>query len=351
MPTVPAGILRDWSARIFVAAGLSPADADLVADSLVDSNLAGHDSHGVLLLPRYVRELHEGTIARTCQLTVERETPNTARINANLAQGHVAAQQVTRLAIAKAQAAGVSTVTVYNLGHIGRLGKYVEMAAAAGCVALATINNHGKGTWLAPHGGSDRRLSPNPLGIGAPTGGPDPLVLDMSASVVAAGKCLVAQSKGERIPPGWMIDHTGQPTTDPAALMGPPAGALLPLGGDNGGHKGYALAFLMDVLGGALSGAGCSRSQVPATLNGLFLTVVRIENFVELADFTAEVDRLIAWCKASPPAPAGGPILYPGEFEARHRARRSADGIPLPESVCNALAHTASALGVAPLGL
>lgn len=322
-------------------------DAGIVARSVVDANLAGHDSHGVMLMPRYIRELCDGTVAKNCRLTIERATPNTARIHAHDSQGHVAGRRVTELAIEKALAGGVATVVVHHIGHVGRLGTYVELAASEGCVAIATINNHGSGVWVTPFGGSDRRLSPNPLGIGAPTGGVHPLVLDISGSVVAAGKVLVQKSKGEPVPLGWILDHAGRPTTDAGALLGPPAGALLPLGGAEAGHKGYALAFLMDVLGGALSGAGCSRDHAHAFRNGLFLTVLRIENFVDLADFTGEVDRLIAWVKASPRLDPEKEILYPGEFEAQSRERRAA-GIPLPEQVWQSLNETAQTLGIEP---
>ncbi|MAT13979.1 MAG: hypothetical protein CMJ46_01765 [Planctomyces sp.] len=346
MRYLPAPELTLFCQQLFHAAGLSLDDAQLLADSVIGSSLAGHDSHGIMLVGRYVKEIRGGEIEKECRLTFDKEFPSTATINANNSQGHVASQRVTQLAIDKALKNGVSTVTVHNLGHLGRLGTYVEMAAMQDCVAIATINNHGGATWMAPFGGTERRLPPNPLAVGAPTGGEFPLVLDMSASNVAVGKCIVAQAKGESIPIDWILDPAGNPTTDPSLLIGPPAGSLIPLGGQVAGHKGYALAFMMDILGGALSRAGCSHTTDYVSQNGFFLTVIKIENFVALADFHKEAQQLIDWCKSSPKVDDSRDILAPGEFEYLTRLERIADGLPVPESVCESYRQMAEELGV-----
>ncbi|MCA9040097.1 MAG: Ldh family oxidoreductase [Planctomycetaceae bacterium] len=346
MRYLPAPELTLFCQQLFHATGLSLPDAQLLAESVVGSSLVGHDSHGIMLVGRYVNELKNGEVEKECRLTFEKEFPSTACINANNSQGHVASQQVTNLAIEKALKNGVATVTVHNLGHLGRLGTYVEMAAMQDCVAIATINNHGGATWMAPFGGTERRLPPNPLAIGAPTGGEYPLVLDMSASNVAVGKCIVAQAKGESIPLDWILDKDGNPTTDPSLLIGPPAGSLIPLGGQIAGHKGYALAFMMDILAGALSHAGTSHTTDYMSQNGFFLTVIKIENFVTLQDFHKETNQLIDWVKSSPKVSEDREILAPGEFEHRTRLERIAEGIPVPDSVCDSYRKMAEELGV-----
>ncbi|MEZ6045355.1 MAG: Ldh family oxidoreductase [Planctomycetaceae bacterium] len=346
MRYLPAPELTLFCQQLFNAAGLSLVDAQVLAESVVGSSLVGHDSHGIMLVGRYVNELRNGDVEKECKLTFEKDFPSTACINANNSQGHIASQQITNLAIEKALKTGVATVTVHNLGHLGRLGTYVEMAAMKDCVAIATINNHGGATWMAPFGGTERRLPPNPLAVGAPTGGEFPLVLDMSASNIAVGKCIVAQAKGEQIPLEWILDPQGNPTTDPSKLIGPPAGSLIPLGGNVAGHKGYALAFMMDILGGALSPAGCSHTTDYMSQNGFFLTVIKIENFVDLVDFKNEADKLIDWVKSSPTVSPDREILAPGEFEYRTRLERISEGLPVPESVCDSFRKLAEELKV-----
>jgi len=331
MPVLTAPQLIETSCRLLEAVDVPPEEARIVAESLVESNLRGHDSHGVLQLPRYLREVQEGHVQPRARLEVDRETPGTLLLNGCHSNGHVVGRWATQRAIEKAQAHGTATVALHHSGHVGRLGAYPEMAAAANCVAMATVNNHRAGLLMAPWGGLDRRLSPNPIAIAAPTGGPFPLSLDMTCSVVAGGKVQIQQQRGEPCPPGWLLDPDGHPTTDPALFSTPPGGAILPLGGQVG-YKGYGLGFMLDVLSGALSGAGCSAVNQFSHLNALFLTVTAIEHFVPLAEFTAHVQALIAHVKASPKAEGFTEILVPGEREAREKERRLAEGIWIEEA-------------------
>lgn len=344
MPVFTASQLMEVSCRLLEAVEVPPEEARMIADSLVESNLRGHDSHGVLHLPRYLREIREGLIQPRARLEVEQEAAGTLLLDGCCSNGHVVGRWATQRAIEKARTQGTATVAMHHSGHVGRLGAYPEMAAAAGCVALATVNNHGMAILTAPWGGLDRRLSPNPLAIAAPTGGPFPLSLDMTCSVVAGGKVLLQHQRGEPCPPGWILDACGQPTTDPAAFLNPPGGALLPLGGE-AGHKGYGLDFMLDVLAGALSGAGCSRSNQPSYLNALFLSVTSIEAFVPLEEFTAHVQALVAHVKASPKAEGFAEILVPGEREAREKERRLEEGIFIEESTWALIQDWARQLG------
>jgi len=346
MPVFTASQLMETACRLLEAVDVPAEEARIIAGSLVESNLRGHDSHGVLQLPRYLREVQEGQVIPRARLEVEREAAGTLLLDGCHSNGHVVGRWATQRAIEKAQTHGTATVAMHRSGHLGRLGAYPEMAAAAHCVAVATVNNHGSGILMAPWGGLDRRLSPNPIAIAAPTGGPFCLSLDMTCSVVAGGKIQVQHQRGEPCPPGWILDAQGRPTTDPAAFFASPGGAILPLGGEVAGHKGYGLGFMLDVLAGALSGAGCSGTNQFSHANALFLTVTAIENFVPLEEFTAQVQALIAHVKASPKAEGCSEILVPGEREAREKERRLKEGIGIEEATWKMIEAWARKLGV-----
>lgn len=221
MPIFKADYLQDISSRILQSLGAPRAEADRVAELLVEANLVGHDSHGVIRIPQYVSFLKDGLITPGAPLQVEQETPSTAVINGNWGFGQVIATRATEIAVEKARQCAVSVVTVYNANHIGRLGSYTLQAARAGIVCLLTANAHGGGLSVAPYGGTARRLATNPISIAAPSGG-EPIVLDITTSVVAEGKVRVKRNRGEQTPPGWIIDAEGAPTTDPNKFYGPP---------------------------------------------------------------------------------------------------------------------------------
>ena len=272
MPVVAPHELRGYLARIFEATGTPADDAAEVAGHLVEANLKGHDSHGAIRTVHYVVSVQEGRTRPAAAIEVERETLTTAVVNGNWNFGQVVAREAMRIAIAKARAQGLAAVGGYQSAHIGRAGAYGEQAAAEGMVALGFVNGHGASAFVAPFGGTARRLATNPLFVAAPTGDPDaPFVLDMATPVVAEGKVRVALNRGAELPPGSIVDGDGRPSTDPHDFYGgdPPGsraqGALLPIGvtpdygagGDGGvGHKGYALALIVDLLGGALTGVG-----------------------------------------------------------------------------------------------
>ncbi|MBM4415850.1 MAG: Ldh family oxidoreductase, partial [Chloroflexi bacterium] len=270
MPTIAAEPLRAYVARIFLGAGVPADDAATVAAHLVEANLLGHDSHGVIRVERYLEHLRAGRIAVGVAPRVLTESATTAVVDGAWNFGQVVARDTMALAVAKARAAGVGVAVARRCGHVGRLGAYVEQGLAQGCIALAMVNNHGGGQVMAPPGGVARRLSPNPLAFAAPTGDADaPFVLDMTTSVVAEGKLRVARNRGEPVPGGWIVDGAGRAATDPNTYYASPPGAILPLGGD-AAHKGFGLALLVEALAGALSGAGTSRAGGTSGGNGLF---------------------------------------------------------------------------------
>jgi len=198
---------------------------------------------------------------------------------------------------------------------------------------------------MPPWGGIARRLSPNPMAVGVPTMKYDPVILDITTAVVAEGKIRVKLNRGEQLPEGWIIDSEGNLSTDPKKLYGPPQGAILPFGGI-AGHKGYGLGFIVDVLAGALSGAGCSRANAPRFGNAVFITVINIEDFIPIEEFKDHVDGLIDYVKSSPKMPGVNEILYPGEFEAKEKKKRLEKGIFVEDETWNQIVKAAQDLNI-----
>jgi uncharacterized oxidoreductase len=329
MPLRNATELIELSRRIFVANGVGESVARRVAESLVDSNLAGHDSHGVIRVPTYVEMVKDGRVNPRAEPRVVRETAGTAVVDGGWHFGQIAAGFAMDVAIAKARGGGVGVVQLFQSGHVGRLGEWAAQAAAAGLVGIVTTNNHGGGQALAPFGGIGRRLSPSPIAIAAPGGPEFPLVLDMTTSVVAEGKVRVKRARGEPLPDGWIQDAQGRPSNRPEDFYGPPQGTLLPLGGP-AGYKGFGLALMIDILSGALGGAGCSREGCHEMRgNGVFLQAIDPSAFGAGGFFEQQVASLVSYVQSPPLAPGFDKIRVPGEVEHETRQRRLREGIPV----------------------
>ena len=323
----------------------------------MDANLKGHDSHGVFQVALYVLAVQEGKVRPAAPIEVERETETTAVVNGNWNFGQVVAREAMAIAVAKARTQGLAAVGGYGATHIGRVGAYGEQAASEGMVALGWVS--GASALVAPFGGAARRLSTNPLFVAAPTGDPEaPFVVDMATPVIAEGKVRVALNRGAELPPGSIVDGDGRPSTDPHDFYGgdPPGsraqGALLPIGvtpdygagGDGGvGHKGYALALIVDLLGGALTGVGYGG----ASANAFLFIAVDPERFVGLGPFEGELVGLLDYAKQPPYAEGFDEILTPGEPERRRMAERR-DGVPLDDETWRQIAEAAASVGVGP---
>ncbi len=342
MPVFPAHQLTTIAQDVFVAAGVEPEEASIVAEHLVDSNLAGHDSHGVLRIPEYVEWMEAGDVALGQHITIMHETDTLAIIEGGWGFGQVIGLEAFEVAIRKAQGAGVCIVAVSQCGHIGRVGHYPELAAQHGLVTVLFVNTHGAGKLTAPWGGRGRRLSANPFSVGVPRKNAEPLVLDMSTSAIAEGKLKHALNRGVSAPPGCIVDADGNPTTDPVAFYGPPQGAILPFGQ----HKGFGLAFVIDILAGALSGAGCSRDSATRIGNGFLAFLIRPDHLRDAADFYADVDALVQHVKNSELAAGFDEILAPGEPEIRARQQRTRDGIHVDDGAWGKICATAQRCGL-----
>ena len=326
MPVFNADRLREISANVFTAFGVTADEAQLVAKFIVKSNLVGHDSHGVIRIPQYINDIKKGSIVPGARVEVVSESPSHAVLNGNWGFGYSGAVVAMEMAIQKAAACGMSAVGLHNSNHIGRLGSYPTMAADRGMIGMLTVNAHGAGASTVPWGGTARRLPTNPICFALPSGKDWPLLLDITTSVVAEGKVRVKRNRGEPTPEGWIIDANGNPTTDPKKFYDPPRGALLPLGGIVG-HKGFGLGMIVDILSGVLTGAGCTRENAPRGGNGVFMTAINIERFVPLHEFKRQVDEFVAYVKSSPTLPGMKEILVPGEMEAREEQKRLKEGI------------------------
>ena len=346
MPILHAEELTAWCRRIFLAAGVPPEVAHRVAESLVESNLTGHDSHGVIRVEQYIEMLSDGRLNPRAEPRVVRETGTTAVIDGGWQFGQIAARQAMDAAMVKAWSQGVAVVQLYQSGHIGRLGEYAAQALTRDMVGMITTNNHGGGQVLSPFGGIARRLSPSPIAIAVPGGRDFPIVLDMTTSVVAEGKVRVKRARGEKLPEGWILDAEGRPSTTPADLYGPPPGSLTPLGGA-AGHKGFALAFMIDILSGALGGAGTSRADPPPFRgNGVFLQAINPAAFGVADRFPKDVASLVDYVRSSPLAPGCERILIPGQPEHETRLDRLQKGIPIEGDTWSKLQSIAGSLGL-----
>ena len=310
-------------ADIIEALGAPEGSALLVADHLVGAHLAGHDSHGLIRLKQYRDHVHQGKIRPGAEPVLVRETPATAVLDGNLAWGQVVAKKAVEIALEKARKQALAAICVRKCYHIGRVGAYPLQAARQGFIAQLFCNGHGVAR-VAPWGGKDPRLATNPIAMAVPTRS-DPILLDITTSVVAEGKVRLAKNKGEPVPEGWLLDRGGAPSTDPEELY--QGGSLLPLGGREG-HKGYALSVMVDLLGGVLSGSGCG-AMTREVGNGLFLQVTDPGAFDERGDFFRRVEDFVTYLKSSARKAGVEDILLPGEPELRTEARRGKEGIEI----------------------
>ncbi len=347
MPVFTAEELTQICIKVFRALDVSDVEAEVVTQSMVDANLVGHDSHGVIHLPtKYVPELEGCLIQPGAEIEVTRESPSMAVLNGNWGFGPVIATHAMKLAVQKAKETDVSSVAVFRCNEVGRLGGYALIAAAQNMIGILTVNDHGGGQCVVPFGGIEARLSTNPIAYAIPVEGSAPILLDMSTSVVASGKIRVKKNRNELVPEGWIIDADGKPTTNVDDFYGPPPGALLPLGGI-AAHKGFGLSFVVDILSGALSGAGCSREGESRAGNGLFITVINVASFIDLSTFNAEVERFIAYIKSTKRAPDVEEILVPGEHGYQERNKRLREGIFIEEDTWKQIQTVATKYGLA----
>lgn len=330
--------LERFAAAILEAVGTPEDLAKVVAVSLVGANLAGHDSHGVLRLPSYVQGVREGRVQPAARAEVEPVAAACARIDGGRGWGQPAAHLAADTVMDLARANGVGLAVIRHCGHIGRLGEYVEKLARAGQMGFMTCNARPA---VAPYGGYTRLLGTNPVAWAPPRAkGKPPLVVDFATATIAEGKLRVADAAGSRVPAGAVVDREGRPSEDPSAFYD--GGALLTFGG----HKGYGLSVMAELMGGVLSGTGASCLAGFEGGNGVTIVAIEVARFVPPADFLAEVEEFCAQLHDAPRAAGFDEIQVPGEPEERSRQRRIKEGLSVPDSIYRSLNELASELGV-----
>ncbi len=351
MPTIKADNLKSVCRRIASARGSTDAEADLVAENLVVANLKGHDSHGVGMLPRYIKATFSGELNVNAHAEIVADHGLIVQIDGNAGYGQVIGREAMEIAIERTRAFGMCVMTIRNSFHLCRIGAWGEQCAEAGFVSMHHVNAYGHPGMVAPFRGSDARYTTNPYCIVLPkTPNNPPTVLDFATSQIAAGKVRVAKNKGVPAPEGALIDHKGQPTTDPWVLYQEPKGALGPVGGPAAGHKGYGMALINELFAGVLSGGDTCRPETDhpndVILNGMLSIVIDPERMTDRASFDAEVDAAIAHVKASPPADPALPVLVPGDPERATMARLMASGVEVDDETWREMVEAAESVGV-----
>jgi uncharacterized oxidoreductase len=346
MPTLNANQLRVFGSSIFAALGLPRKDAELVSDLLVEANLTGFDSHGVIRIPIYANGIKMGAVKPGAEIRIIRETESTAAIDGGWNLGQVVAKYAMNTCIEKAKKSIVGLVTAKNSHHAGRLNIYAEMAMEQDMIGIASVNS---ASYVAPFGGKSKQLGTNPLCFAIPSGEEPPMILDMATSVWARGKIMVYLARGEELPNDVFMDPDGNPTTDPSWYT--KGGVLRNLGGEIAGYKGFGLSLLVEILTGALTEGGVSNSEEYRSRpfyggNGIFMMAIDVGKITELEMFKKRVDNLLRTVKSSPTAPGYNEILIPGEPERLKKEKRLREGIFIEDNTWIKLTDLAKELNV-----
>lgn len=343
--------LTNFVRDIFAAAGCSDDEARQMGRSLVSANLSGHDSHGVVRVPRYLQWLASGDFVADQKLEIVIDTPSMVVVDGGYGFGQSMAKQATELGIARAKEHGLALIALRNSGHVGRVGEWAEMAADAGLVSTHHVNAPAS-LLVAPYGAIDRRFSTAPYACGVPRKDGCHLILDFATSVVAEGKVLVASQGGKPLPEHALVGEDGTIAGDPHYLYGPyeadgprdyrqGKGAIRAMGD----HKGSGLAFMVEILGGSLTGTGAPL-EGRRWANGMLSIFIDPERIDPEGFFPKDVERYLAFYKAAKPIEAGGEVLAPGEKEEHTRTERKANGIPISDETWGAIVKAAAGVGV-----
>ncbi|MEE2996000.1 MAG: malate/lactate/ureidoglycolate dehydrogenase [Pseudomonadota bacterium] len=330
---------------VFVAMGSSPSEAELVAESLVQANLKGHDSHGVGLIATYIRHFEDGLLIPNTAGTLVKDDGAILMFDGGRGFGRRVGGEAMDAAVARCSQTGIVLMTLRNAHHIGRIGAYGEIAMSAGLISIHFVNVTDHQPTVAPWGGAEPRFVTNPVCIAVPgTENTPPTMLDMATSKIALGKARVALSKGEQLAPDLVIDSKGQSSTNPAVVYDDPPGSLLPFGN----HKGSGLALMCELLAGGLSGGGTIQPNNPrqgSIVNNMFTVLVDPERLVDIDWLRAEIDATVAHVKSARPADPELPVIVAGDPERASLAKRTVDGIILNDEAWEEMCEAAHRIG------
>lgn len=342
-----APALRDFAADLLQAGGFTAEEARITAQSLVLSNLLGHDSHGVIRVAEYLHDLKHGALVSAVGLNVIRETDNSCLAEGGFGLGQVQMPRFLERLLAKADNTATVSGAMRNCGHAGRLGEWAEKIGQAGFAGLVMVNDNGVLHVVAPPGGKAGRTSTNPMAFAIPLPGGEPFVLDMATSAAAIGKIRLAHISGKPCPPDLLQDSEGRPTADPSALFKDPKGALLPMGGAQG-YKGFGLAMIIDLLAAGLSGGFAPPAPDGTQLaNNIFVTVWNPHYFAGIEHMQEQAEKYCDFIRQTPPKDPESPVRVAGDRAKTEREKREATGIPLSRGTCQTLAKSAELTGIA----
>lgn len=333
MPTLDQEHLREMSEKAFVKAGVGKSVASQVVHLLIQANLAGHDSHGVVRIPSYVQAVKNGRVDPEAVVEVIDDGPTFTRLKGNRAFGQVALSKAVEVALEKASQSAISMVSVYEYSHCGQLGAYAAQIAQQDCVGMLFLGKQ-RGS-VVPTGGKKGRLYQNTLAIALPSEGAFPVVLDMATSVAPFGKILVKRARNEQCPEGWLVDEDGKPTTDPFTDLSGGKGGLLPLGVPNAGHKGSGLTFVMGILATALSGANESGE-------GTLVVAINPAIFGDKDTFLEQVLDGVNYLQETEPVEGVDRVIVPGQRSHEETEQKKRDGIFVEDSTWEQIREFAS---------
>ena len=347
MPTFEPRKLEEIAYKIFRAVGSPDETARTVAEHLVDANLTGHDSHGMIRIMQYITNIKEGHLSPDATPEIAQETPTTAQVDGRRTFGQVVGKFAADVAIEKARKSFIAGVSIRNTGHLGRLGTFPEMCAAAGMASIMYCGGGGQYPSQVPFGGKEPRFGTNPIAMACPTDMEGPILLDYATSVAAEGKIRVYRARGHKLPDGWIVDADGNPTNDPNAFYD--GGALMPVGATVG-HKGYALAYMVELFGSILPGeAYTDEKEIGAPFsNGGLLIAFDPNAFLPADALRARTRKMTDYVKSSPVSEGFDyeKPLYPGEKEAMTRQERRDSGIEIEDATWEGIRSVMREYGV-----
>jgi len=346
MPRITAAALTSFATQLLRAGGVDDEkEAWTVADSLVGANLRGHDSHGVMRVPFYLKGVSQGDVRPGAAFTVMHQTAVILAADGEWGFGQVQARRLTERLIPMAKENGVAVGTLIHSAHIGRLGEYCELAASENLLSIVMVNTHGVARRVAPPGGKAPRLGTNPIAFGVPHE-KQPLILDIGTSATAEGKVRVKKIAGERVPDGLLLDNEGRPTNDPNDLYADPPGTIRPMGGAQA-YKGFGLALMIEIFAGALSRGVCIRERPLTPIgNCVYMQLLDPAHLGGAEHVRQEVSDLCTFVRECPRIDGVDRIQLPGDPERQATADRTRDGIPLDEGNWTQLTELAAELNV-----
>ena len=335
-----AEIVKTIIESIFLTAGCCAEEASTIASSLVESNLCGHDSHGIVRTSRYIDFLKSGKVFANQKAEIVFDGGSIISFDGKMGFGQSIGKQVMKVLIKRAHKYGIALSTIKGAGHLGRMGAWAEYLSSELIISLHFLNTTGIANMVTPFGGKDKRLSPSVFCVGIPGDKDEPVIYDITSAATAEGKLFVARNSNQPVPEGMIVTKNGTPTTDPNDFYD--GGAILPFGE----HKGSGLNIISDLLSGALSGGGCTAPGVSVLENTMTSIAIDLSVFPEKETILNEIKRFKNWVKSSTPVDRAKPVIFPGERSRNNRDDRTKNGIPIDEQTFLEICEAGKAVGL-----